>query len=274
MFRFKVISDNLKDEFWCSHDIEKTPYDNRTQYSKHFHENFELLLFLEGDVSYNIDGNIYNLKPYDLLLIPPYTYHFLIPKSNVCYESYVINIGTDSLSSKQKEKLFSPPHILNIANDSDLRRMFTLLDYYYEAFSDTDFHQATLHTLYTVLLMLFYKKDEKEPPDESTEEITLISKITTYINENITGELNAERIATHFNFSRSYIQNLFSSVMNIGLKQYINRKKIYAARADIQKGMLPNDVMKKYSFKDYSSFYRLYKTVFEVSPRDDFKLKK
>ena len=89
-----------------------------------------------------------------------------------------------------------------------------------------------------------------------------------------TGELNAEIIATHFNFSRSYIQNLFSSVMNIGLKQYINRKKIYAARADIQKGMLPNDVMKKYSFKDYSSFYRLYKTVFEVSPRDDFKLKK
>ena len=80
-------------------------------------------------------------------------------------------------------------------------------------------------------------------------------------------EIDAERIARHFLLSKSYVQNLFSEQMHIGLKKYVMQKKIYAAEADIRRGISPTAAAEKYAFSDYSVFYRLYKKTFGVSPR-------
>ena len=56
--------------------------------------------------------------------------------------------------------------------------------------------------------------------------------------------------------------------MRIGLKKYIMQKKIYAAHADITHGMTPGEACEKYSFGEYSTFYRLYKKHFDSSPRE------
>ena len=69
-------------------------------FHRHFHTNYELLLVIDGDVHYNIDGQEYILKPYDLLFIPASTYHFVIPVSNARYENYVLNFNQDFLKMR------------------------------------------------------------------------------------------------------------------------------------------------------------------------------
>ncbi|MBQ8409004.1 MAG: helix-turn-helix transcriptional regulator [Clostridia bacterium] len=268
MIRYTNLDANAQNMINCGHSVQEKPLDNVWQYDRHFHESCEILLLIKGDVHYSVDGNSYALKPYDIVLIPPSTYHFAIPMSNEDYENYVINIKPPFVGNKRLQSLFSPPYIINISGDSMLRRMFSLLDFYFENFSEADFKEASEHLIGEILICLSYKQKEEADINLASGANLLISRITAYISDNLDKELNADVIAKHMNFSRSYVQNLFSEVMGIGLKQYVNQKKIYAAHADIQNGLSPNEAARKYCFEDYSSFFRQYKKILGVSPKD------
>ena len=92
-----------------------------------------------------------------------------------------------------------------------------------------------------------------------------------FIGEHITEPLDAAAVAGHFHLSKSYVQNLFSEQMHIGLKKYVMQKKIYAAEGDIRHGLSPTAAAEKYAFSDYSVFYRLYKKTFGKAPREKSK---
>ena len=54
------------------------------------HEYFELILFLGGDFTYQVNGKTYTLNKYDLILTPPNVPHVLTCGSNSKYERYNI----------------------------------------------------------------------------------------------------------------------------------------------------------------------------------------
>ena len=54
--------------------------------------------------------------------------------------------------------------------------------------------------------------------------------------------------------------------MDIGLKQYINNKKILYAQSLLQTGMRATDVCEACGFRDYSTFYRLFRKITGISP--------
>ena len=87
------------------------------------------------------------------------------------------------------------------------------------------------------------------------------------IAENLEKPLDADFLAREMMLSKSYVQNIFTQKMHIGLKKFIMQKKIYAAHAELSGGASPMDVCEKYAFGDYSVFYRLYRKTFGVSPR-------
>ena len=108
-------------------------------YQNHIHSFCEALLFISGDADFNIDGHIYRPKPYDLFLIPPGTYHYIIPRDTAPYENYVIDFSVDLLSEKHRERIFTPPYKLNIRSDNEFIRYFTMLDKYSERYDEEDF---------------------------------------------------------------------------------------------------------------------------------------
>ena len=65
--------------FEVSHKYVESP--SQAQYAQHTHTCCELLLFVQGDANFNIDGILHRPKPYDLLVIPQATYHYFIPRS-------------------------------------------------------------------------------------------------------------------------------------------------------------------------------------------------
>jgi YesN/AraC family two-component response regulator len=156
---------------------------------------------------------------------------------------------------------------MNIRSDNDFIRYFTTLDKYFEKYDESDFSECTLSL---IKQMLIYCSYQPKGQSGSSPHNKLVRSVVEYVSENLTEPLNAEIISKHFFISPSYLQNTFSSVMHIGLKQYILQKKIYAARADMEKGISPGEVCKKYQFNDYTGFYRLYKKYFGSSPKDIF----
>lgn len=240
-------------------------------YFNHIHNHCELLLFVCGEANYNIDGQIYKPQPYDLLFIPAATYHYLIPISSHPYENYVVGIDPSEIPKAHYEKLFSPPLMINIKEDAEFRGFFKRLDRYRETFSDEDFDRTAKALILELVTYCTYQKDNMHFVHSGS--MAHIDEIIRYILEHLEEKLDAERIAKHFFLSESYVQNLFSQNMHIGLKKYIMQKKIYAARTDMIQGLSPNAACEKYGFGDYSIFFRVYKKTFGSSPRTVERLK-
>ncbi len=246
-----------------SHKRVEVP--NPNDYAQHTHSCCEILLLIEGNANYNIDGIIHSPRPFDLLLIPKATYHYCIPSKSAPYENYVLDFHPSIISPHHYKKLFSHPMIINIRDDAEFRHFFEMLDYYHETYSTEDFAVCANSLLRELLVFCSYRL--KSAVRVESERNTLVDTMLRLINENLEKPLDADFLAHELMLSKSYVQNVFSQSMHIGLKQYITQKKIFAAQNDLMGGMSSADVCAKYGFSDYSVFFRLYKKTLGYSPR-------
>lgn len=244
---------------------KRIEHPSQSVYFNHIHNHCELLLFISGKADYNIDGRLFRPSSFDLLFIPAATYHYLIPTAPEPYENYVIGIDPAILDKRHYDALFDRPRMLSILEDGELRGYFSRLDLYHAHYCREDFCRCAEALIQELIICCSYHADALASGRSGT--LAHIEEIIRYISENIEQPLDADRVASHFLLSKSYVQNLFSRNMHIGLKKYIMQKKIYAAHGDLLKGSSPNAVCEKYCFGDYSSFYRLYRKTFASSPR-------
>jgi AraC-like DNA-binding protein len=161
-------------------------------------------------------------------------------------------------------RLFSKPRMLRVRDDNRLLDFFARLDTYHRIYSPEDFARCAACIIQELATWCSYRRDDLNRSRSGSP--AHIDEIIRYISDNLTQPLDAARIADHFLLSKSYVQNLFSQTMHIGLKKYIQQKKIYAARAELQQGITPGEAAAKYGFADYSGFYRLYKATFGTAP--------
>ncbi len=246
-----------------SHKYVETP--DASAYLRHMHNCCELLLFVCGDANYNIDGILYKPNPYDLLIIPRATYHYFIPVSPLPYENYVLDFDPGIVAQRHYEKIFARPVIINIKDDKEFCRYFKRLDFYHETYTREDFAACADALLRELLVFCSYRMDQSVilEPDRPP----LVDTVLRMISDNLEQHLDADFLAQELNLSKSYIQNMFSSSMHIGLKQYILQKKIFAAHSDMMNGMGAGAAAAKYAFNDYSVFFRLYKKYIGHPPR-------
>jgi len=249
--------------FEISHKYVDVPI--ATQYAQHTHSYCEILLFIRGDASYNVDGILHNAKPYDMFIIPKATYHYVIPRASAPYENYVLDFAPTLIPPTHAKKLFAAPTIINIKDDADFCRFFHTFDAYHDTYTQEDFAICAKALLRELLIFCSYRMESSVHVEP--ERNPLVETMLQLIAENLDQPLDAEFLAREMMLSKSYIQNVFSQSMHIGLKQYITQKKIFAAQNDLMNGMSAADACAKYEFSDYSSFFRLYKKILGYSPR-------
>ena len=210
---------------------------DQSVYGNHIHNHCEMLLFIRGEADFNIDGQIFTPSPYDLLFIPAATYHYLMLRNSVPYENYVIGISPTVMEPGHYNRLFTPPLMLNVKEDEELMRFFARLDLYHKQYAVQDFFTCARALIRELVIYCSYRKSFLQSVGGGS--VAYIDEIVSYIARNIERPLNAQDIARRFHLSRSYVQNLFTQNMHIGLKRYIMQKKIYAAHADLVSGAEP-----------------------------------
>ncbi len=257
-------------EYHFSENVFEVSHKNVTNpikenYANHMHTYCEIVLFVTGDVNYNIDGNFYKPQKNDLMFIPKDTYHYLSPYCETVYENYVLSFKADIISKNLYDKIFTFPYVVNIADKPFAIDFFKRLDFYNETLSDDDFYEISLNLTKELLIYCSYL-DKTSYASEITNN-PIVNSIIQYISQNLKKPINAQIIAQNLNLSKSYVQNVFSEKMDIGLKQYILRKKLFAARNEIHEGKKVLNVCREYGFDDYSCFYRTYKKIFGFSPK-------
>lgn len=241
-------------------DYASSPKD---EYSKHMHPFVEILYFVSGDAQYNVEGERKKLKSGDCVLIQPGKFHFAEVNRFVLYERYVLKFPENLFPETIKKKLFAQSPFYRLTQEEI--NIFKALDNYYSLMNDEDMYIVCISKLLELLALL----DNTKQNSIGDEDISVVSKITNYIETHLEDNLNLSKMSEELSYSESYISNCFKKEMHIPIMKYIRSKKIIHAHSMILNGAKPQDVCERLNFNDYSTFYRQYLKVIGVSPSED-----
>lgn len=251
-----------------SYEYLNTDKPVKEQFVKHIHNDYEILYFKKGDADYIVGATRYHLKKNDLLIIKPAEYHQLMILSPANYERHVINF-TDKAIPKELISNFHKLHqIYSIREDSAIDKIFEELIPLLDSKNKKDNVILQISYALKFIIMSLFNTPESVKKTSALTNSTL-TEIVKFIDKNPEKPLNASVLSVKFFVSPSWITHTFKKNLGIGLKQYINVKKIMYAQQLIFKGTKPTKVAEILSFENYSTFYRLYKKYVGTIPQVD-----
>ena len=239
----------------------------KSTFKKHMHNGYELLFFIDGDVDYVIGSSVYHLKPFDLLLIKPGTYHQLTPCSDTVYERIVLSFTEDVLPKNTVSSLQEYNEIYRLnTKDNSVCYLFLELLRISNTFSESDSQSALIQTLQLIILQLKYITENSIPSHKNNHQLKLILE---YIDNNISQAITVKTLSKKFFVSPSWISHTFNSHFNIGVAKYISHKRILYAQQLIKSNVPPTKVAKLCGYANYSTFYRQYVKFLSGKPKKD-----
>lgn len=268
-------------QYMISRDFELYYYNN-TNIAKvdiHSHDYYEFYFFLEGNVSLQIEKEIYPVQFGDMMLVPPHIFHRpIVHNSNLPYRRFVFWISKDFCEhlaqhsscytylidyvKKTQTYLF---HLNQISFNTLQSKIIRLLE---EMRSERFGKDIQLELFVSDFILhinrLIYEQLE---PKQKSDETSLYSSLIEYIEEHLEEDLSLDRLANNFFVSKYHIAHIFKENLGLSIHQYITKKRLSLCQTAICSNKNITDVYQSYGFGDYSSFYRAFKKEFGISPK-------
>ena len=244
------------------HTLECHP--SKNPYYRHNHPHYELYLLLEGEVDFVVEGKCYDLKAGMALLIPPLAYHFakhVQPKAP--YRRVAIHFERSCAMEGPQAWLPSDTCVYPL-NGIDFERDLAWIGASVEQYTPQD--TGLLVKMLLNRFLLHFKYGSALQQENGISANSTVNLILEFINERIREPLSTKRIAGELFLSPTYVSQIFSAHMKIGLMEYIKRKKVLLAGDLIASGTKPTAAAAQLGFAEYSTFFRLYKKYFGCPP--------
>lgn len=236
----------------------------------HNHNNrFEVILFISGDLTYQVEGSIYYPQPYDILIVQPNELHRLVIHGSTPYLRIVFSIYTSYFLKNNCESfksIFINRHLgsgnllpAKINSESGVLDVIKRIEHYIKDGASLVANCALMEFLYIL---------NKNYSDESQPVVIdrRIKDIIMYINEHITENLTLNQLADRFFINKSHLCRKFKKSTGLTLSQYINYKKILLVQELTEQGATLTEASINAGFNNYSYFYKVYRKAIGKSP--------
>ena len=263
-------------DFFIHHSLTEHPVDE--VFPMHAHDQLEIYYFISGYCRYLVEGKEYSLKPHDVMIMRSSETHNLQVLGDMPYERVVIRFFPDKFKEKDPEGILTKAFFerdlgqLNRYREEDFDTK--LYQHCFETLSDDSpvglklESEAKLFTILCEIHKAFCSLKERNDSSNSNQgEVVL--QLIDYINRNLYEPLSLGKLSDKFFLSQSQLNRLFKRATGTSVWEYITIKRLIAARNRIRAGEHAGKVCIACGFKDYSSFYRMYKSRFGVSPKQD-----
>ena len=233
--------------------------------AREIHPYHEILYYIDGNTTFLCEHFQEKLQPGTLLLIPKESYHCFRREQRDRFLRLKISFPDLAELAPLADRTLTGIKLFKPADNP----LLPLLDKMCQTISDGESLERNCLFLYSAFLMLFIElSKEKEgmflPSFRDTRH--LITRCLNYIDENLTGNVRVETIATRLHVSVSTLSHAFKKELGISLHQYIIQKRLINARNLILSGENPTKIFSEYGYRDYSSFYKAYLSFFRCSP--------
>ncbi|RKM62683.1 MULTISPECIES: AraC family transcriptional regulator [unclassified Butyrivibrio] len=244
----------------------------------HYHDFHKLILILDGNVKYMIEGREYELLPFDFVLVNRFYIHRPVVSSDGgTYDRIILYLSHSFLESNGLLDAFNisaekDSHVARFSANisAELLDMLKLIED--DMAKESSEYAGELTTRLDVLKMLiaFNKaciSEERAFGAEARYNRRVIELIE-YITDNLGSDLSIDLLADKFYMSRYHMMRTFKKETGYSIHRYISEKRILKARDLIISGMPTTAACIESGFKDYSSFSRAFKNQLGILPSD------
>ncbi len=244
----------------------------------HYHEFDKIVVMLEGDVTYTIEGNTYHLKPGDITLVRHNEIHRPEISPDTAYDRYILYVmpnyisksGEDEPSLSNCFQLASErnEHVLS-ADGERLEKIITLLKELESSLQNEKYGAKLYCSAIFVQIMIlinritFSKRPHTVKSEPKDERIVAVLK---FINDNLTEDMSIERISKKFFISRYHLMRIFRDATGETIHSYIRKKRLLRAAELLRQGVPVVKASEECGFSEYSTFLRAFRAQFGKSP--------
>ena len=245
----------------------------------HYHDFHKILILLNGDVTYCIEGRSYDLQKNDIVLVNAGEVHKPVIHSDRPYERIIIYVSPDFLDQYSeadndlqlcfRKASEEQSHVLRVESFSGNRlgRLTAELDL---SLTDSDYAHELHHRLLFLEFLIQLNRAALHNKIEYIETSAANDKILSvlhYLNEHLTEPLSIDDIAARFYLSRYYLMHTFKEETGYSIGNYLSTKRLLLARELILSGKPVTEACYECGFNNYSTVSRAYKKCFGESPR-------
>ena len=268
---------------------EQQGYEAHYQHSERFeetqfhcHDYFELYIHLRGGEFMGVDNQLFQLKPNQVFIFPPFCMHGLsCTREMVDYERAYLNLSPEILRVLSCGQIDLDQFFRSCASggactyqlsDPDAKHFVSWIREIMQSQTnptlDRDaFARFRNYTLMANLLNLLCQTvRETKPVEGEAFGNTIIQEILSYINNHYTQPIRIENLARSFGVSVSYLSHEFVRFTNRSVYDYVLYRRVMLARQQMMGSASLNDISYQCGFNDYSNFLRSFAKIVGMSP--------
>ena len=243
----------------------------------HYHDFHKIILFLNGEVNYSIEGKTYPLAPRDIIFVRAGEIHRPEPQPDLPYERIIIYVSPAFLKRYTKPDGDLAACFKAAPDDSSVMHLspgksHDLL-FHMEKLEQVTHQQGFANELYSEMLFVEFMillnralQNRDIDPLHRVSYDRKIQPVIRYIQEHLTEDLAIDHLAAVSYLSRYYLMRRFKAATGYGIHQYITSKRLLKARQMLTGSMPLTELCYACGFRDYSAFSRAFRTMFQCTP--------
>ena len=274
----------LQGEFRLFHIKDKV----QRAYEPHYHDFLKIVVLLEGNVTYIIEGRSYSLRPGDIVLVDRGQIHCPQVDASSPYERLILYLspdfldryreGASSLDSCFSTAAYRHSNVLRLKDEarhltiSLLKKLEHAQNWQEEEFAGP---------LYCRLLCLqFLVELNRVSLDDKAQYLPngalnyRVSGLISYINEHLCEDLSIRSLSALNCVSPYHMMRIFKEETGYTIGNYITEKRLLKARSLLAEGTGATQACYLSGFNNYSTFLRAYKQHFGELPKRSMCAKK
>lgn len=241
----------------------------------HINKYFEIYVFIDGEANYIVEDMLFPLKKGDIVIISPYEVHKAVLQREGRYERFYFLIPIDAFSYMNDDPLKRIVEQINVHKNLlslPQREREEMISVLYEIKKLAKKKPETDMLVYSLFLkfMDIITRNLGEPDEQIAKSAQqfpqVLSDTLRYIDENLTEIKTAEEIADHFHISAPYLSSMFKKYISIGIKRYIQLRKISYAKSLLDSGRNVTETCFESGFNSCSYFIKTFKAHIGVTP--------
>ena len=239
---------------------------------EHSHDFFEIEYICKGNGKHILNGEEYQFKEGNVYFLTPEDIHAFYPETDVTI--YNVMFTEDFLSPKAVLPAIETCHGVQLsitpAKQDKIQLLFQQLcdEYAEKKEGQTEYMQCLLRCIFILLLRNVGKSPTFLKPSP-------IAASLVFIQSNFKENITLSQTAAQVNLSTGYFCELFKRYVGTGFSSYLTDLRLsYAAKALITTDEPITQIAYLSGFSAFSTFSRLFKQKYKISPSDYRKNKK
>ena len=235
--------------------------------STHTHDGWEFLFVKNGELTYTVNGIVFDVKPNCLIVSRPGAVHMLRVKGMIHYERYGFVVAESLLNQEILEKLPEDVHVLNVAENSIIQNLFEKIGYYISNLQGPLLEDMLRHIIGELWVNIYLEAQAPTQPTTAHAN-PVILRAVDFIRHHIREPLTVQTVSNALFITPSHLHHCFIKHMNITPKQYIMLRKLQLVQQALINAANPTEICRHYGFATYSTFYRNYQKIYGCAPSD------